>query len=107
VMRHNIAGSVYVLEEYVGFFNNYKVGISGNVDKRISALSSRSVGNLSLVYRKDFKFWEDAQDVELAAHSFLSDYRIPGKGREWYRTDLNNIIRTIETIIHPNNECYT
>ena len=95
---------LYVLEEDVAFFKNYKIGVSSNLQTRIRNIQYRTPGKTVLKFKRDFPCYEDAIEIELAVHHRLTAYRLPKRshrGREWYRIDLQTILDAISTYMNP------
>lgn len=103
-MRHlKGSGAVYVLEEDIGFWKYYKIGVSCDVNKRCKEIQYLSAGDLKIVYKLDFIDYEDAYDMESAIHRELREYKLPNRGREWYKSDLTTILNAINKLSYTES----
>ena len=79
---------VYILESC----GSYKVGVSGNINKRINTLSIGNPFDIKLVYETEELTSNSAYFIESLVHEELKEYNIRG---EWFNCELNLIINTL------------
>ena len=95
-MQNPITGNVgvYLLKSPDGLF---KIGHSGDVNKRVSTLSSALLGNLEIVDVIDVEDKARRVCVEKCLHALLFEYHV---AREWYRLpdDLEAWKNAVNTI---------
>lgn len=74
----------------------YKVGCSGNINKRVKQIETDSIllGKAKLVYSKEFK---DYLRAEKEIHNTLQSYRVQ-QNREFFKVDLKIIKEVIDQI---------
>ena len=68
----------------------YKIGITSNVNKRLANIQTSNPFPVKLV--KVYSYLSDDQNIERRVHVDLKKYRGTG---EWFKTDLNIILKTI------------
>lgn len=78
--------------------NYYKIGISGNPEKRFNSLNSSNPNHLQLIYHSSKR--KDARLIEKHLHTHFKQYKVPHK--EWFNIteeDVKFIIHQIECVI--------
>ena len=71
----------------------YKVGRTGDFEKRLKALNAGHLSNLMYVAK-----YENLGHLELLIHDELSPYRVQCGSREWFCVLLSHIDAVIKTI---------
>ena len=74
---------------------NYKIGVTGDMSKRLPTLQTSNAGKLTVVYTVTTKSLEEDYKLEKKLHQELSEYRLLG---EWFSCDCHVIIDLINTL---------
>jgi predicted GIY-YIG superfamily endonuclease len=77
--------------------NYFKIGVSNNINKRLSTLQTGNPIKLYIV--RYYLIYTDANRLEKLIHSYLSEYHIH---LEWFCISVD-ILKEIETIINKHN----
>lgn len=98
-MPEELFKKVYAI---VDEFGNVKIGISGDVAKRISQLKTSNPVKLSILHKS--QSISNAIDVEAMLHEKFSEYKVSG---EWFRLpqdEFDNIGTTIDDFVYNFGE---
>lgn len=87
---------VYLLE--TEGFDFFKIGITGNLDKRLSTIQTHCPFKVNY---KCYTLSEMPQAFETELHLEFSDYRIQG---EWFKLNEELLEKCVDKIKHHNNE---
>ena len=79
--------------------NNYKIGITNNLDKRMSQYKSSSYNDYNYKYTCLTHNKKDEKKI----HELLQEYRIRND-REFFNLSIDIIIKTINLVIHKIQE---
>ena len=74
---------------------NCKIGVTGDMSKRLPTLQTSNAGKLTVVYTVTTKSLEEDYKLEKKLHQELDKYRLLG---EWFSCDCHAIIDLISTL---------
>ena len=95
----NIIPVVYVVT-LEGVKNRCKIGVTGDLDKRVSQLSVASPFNVVVRHEFRMKTMDDAYEAERKIHDELKEHRVKG---EWFAVSIEtarNIAREITRAVN-------
>ena len=78
-----------------GFSDCYKIGRTGDFDKRLKTLNAGHMANLTYVSQ-----YVDCGHLELLIHDELDQYRVQQcNSREWFKCSLSHIDAVIKKVV--------
>lgn len=98
-MSEELFKKVYAIGDELG---NVKIGISGNIDKRLGQLKTSNPVKLSVLHKS--QSLSNAIDVEAMLHEKFSQYKVSG---EWFRLpqdEFDTIGATIDEFVYSFGE---
>ena len=84
---------LYIMKYEDSHPGRYKVGRTGDFEKRVKTLNAGHISNLMYVAK-----YENLGHIELLVHDELSPYKVQCCSREWFCVPLNHITAIIKTI---------
>ena len=84
---------LYIMKYMCAYPGCYKIGRTGDFDKRLKTLNGGHVAHLMCVAK-----YEDLGHLELLVHDELSPYRMVCGSREWFKVSVDHIDAVIKTI---------